>query len=399
MSHRLTEGLCKKTYDSSTDFFEQTASREKFKSIRFMELMLLTSANTSTRKAAQLLNRIRHEAKGIGATTYRNTIEREGQKMQSHINQKCNKALHDNGFAYDGELLENTVFTPDQPEHIDHKKVAAAAAKLKIVTYEASEYELPETTVNVSIDGVGVKRQTETRPRDETCPQPKYVNNTVVHVQGSTGEYILNAETLCHVMKLLIGFLFHNNLARRQIVIFADGARDIHNAVAGMLSFLNYKVILDWYHLQKKCYEQLSLALNGSKIRNAFANELLPCLWFGNVDRAIGLLRGIDPGKVKNNEIIVSFIGYLERVRTNIPCYALRDELGLRNSSNRGEKANDLVVSGRQKHNGMSWSDDGSVAFASVASASHNEESDHWLRFNSFRFELRPVDKPVDKAA
>jgi hypothetical protein len=31
----------------------------------------------------------------------------------------------------------------------------------------------------------------------------------------------------------------------------------------------------------------------------------------------------------------------------------VRRELGLRNSSNQGEKANDLLVAARQKHHGM----------------------------------------------
>jgi len=46
---------------------------------------------------------------------------------------------------------------------------------------------------------------------------------------------------------------------------------------------------------------------------------------------------------------------YLKRNTPYIPCYAIRKELGLRNSSNIGEKMNGLVVSNRQKHNGMSW--------------------------------------------
>ena len=45
-----------------------------------------------------------------------------------------------------------------------------------------------------------------------------------------------------------------------------------------------------------------------------------------------------------------------------IPCYALREALDLQNSSNPGEKANDLCVAARQKHQGMSWSRNGSVA-------------------------------------
>ena len=116
------------------------------------------------------------------------------------------------------------------------------------------------------------------------------------------------------------------------------------------------------------------MALKGSRIRNEFLEELLPCLWFGNVDGAILLLRNIDGNKVKNYEMITKLIEYLERVRGFVPCYALQKKLGLRNSSNLGEKANDQVVANRQKHNGVSWSGEGSVAFASVASASCNSE-------------------------
>jgi len=47
--------------------------------------------------------------------------------------------------------------------------------------------------------------------------------------------------------------------------------------------------------------------------------------------------------------------------------------LGLRNSSNRGEKVNDLVVSERQKHNGMSWSPEGSVALAAAITLARNQ--------------------------
>ena len=62
-----------------------------------------------------------------------------------------------------------------------------------------------------------------------------------------------------------------------------------------------------------------------------------------------------------------------------IPCYAVRQTLGLRNSSNRGEKANDLVVSERQKHNGMSWSPTGSVALAAVTALVRNQGQDTWF--------------------
>ena len=147
--------------------------------------------------------------------------------------------------------------------------------------------------------------------------------------------------------------------------------------------------------MTKKCREQLSLALNNSKIRNEFLKELTPCLWFGNVDGAIKLLRNINPNYVKNTEEIDKLIGYFERCRDYIPNYALRKELGLRNSSNLGEKSNDLIVSSRQKHNGMSWSDDGSHAFASVAAASCNKQLLNWVHSRSINFDFVPFDEAV----
>ena len=58
-----------------------------------------------------------------------------------------------------------------------------------------------------------------------------------------------------------------------------------------------------------------------------------------------------------------------------IPCYALRKKLRLRNSSAIGEKMNDLIVSSRQKHSGMSWSKSGSFSLAALTAAKLNGES------------------------
>ena len=68
-----------------------------------------------------------------------------------------------------------------------------------------------------------------------------------------------------------------------------------------------------------------------------------------------------------------------EKHRAHIPCYALRHLLGLRNSSNRVEKANDLVIAQRQKHNGMSWSTTGSIALAQIKALFLNHEISRWL--------------------
>ena len=48
----------------------------------------------------------------------------------------------------------------------------------------------------------------------------------------------------------------------------------------------------------------------------------------------------------------------------------------MRNGSSIGEKMDDVIVSNRQKHNGMSWSKSGSVAFATVTALKRKNEFD-----------------------
>ena len=362
-----------------------------------MELVLEYATDTSTRKASSRINRLRLEENGVSPTTYRNIVEREGKAMQAQIETKCEEALVENGFT-NSALPGTAVYPRIEQQHIEQAVIEDASIKLNIWGYNVYDYEHPKESVNISIDEVGVKRQTETRPKQAYKEQPKRVDNTVIHVQSGKKSYILNASTLIGCIKMLIGFLLFNGLTKKQLVIFTDGARNIHNTIQKMLGFANYKIILDWYHLNKKFKEQLSMALNGSKIRNEFLSVLMPCLWFGNVDGAIKLLQDIDIKKVKNMDYIQTLIEYLQRVRDYIPCYALRKELGLRNSSNLGEKANDIVVSNRQKHNGMSWSNDGSVAFASVASASHNSETLNWVYNRKINFKLHRPNE-TEKAA
>jgi len=117
-------------------------------------------------------------------------------------------------------------------------------------------------------------------------------------------------------------------------------------------------------------------------------DKLLPILWLGNVDAAIAFLQAIQPALLKNGQTVDRLIGYFERNRAFIPCYALRKKLGLRNSSNKGEKANDLCVATRQKHNGMSWSKDGSVALATVTALHLNRESENWISRKQIQFKF-----------
>ena len=130
------------------------------------------------------------------------------------------------------------------------------------------------------------------------------------------------------------------------------------------------------------------MTLKGKEIRNAVLENLLPLLWHGLVDESINYLKSLPESQIKNEKERDHLIGYLAKNRPMIPAYAIRRELGLRNSSNRGEKANDLLVADRQKHNGMSWSKAGSVALASVTALKKNKEYKTWFQEGKLEFKL-----------
>jgi hypothetical protein len=387
ISHKIKEG--KETlYDTGSDFFEPTTSRERFKSNHLKEMMLRLASFASTRTSTELLNRMRHEEKGMIVTTYRNTVESEGTKIQSHIEKKCADVLENNGFILHNDVFEPLQgFKPNEPTHIPQPIIEEASIATGVWCYDACDYECD--AVNISIDDVGVKRQTEMRPKDKVKEQPKRVQTTIAHIQYGKKSNVLSSDSVGACLRLLLGLLFINGLLQKQLVIFADGARSINNTILKMLPFLNFKIILDWYHLEKKFYEQLGMALKGAKIKNEFMKDkLMPCLWYGNVDGAIKTLQNIDSKIVRNQDVLLYLIEYLERVRGYIPCYAMRKQLGLRNSSGIGEKCNDIIVAKRQKHNGMSWSNSGSISFGAVAATTYNGQINSWIHHQDINLEL-----------
>ena len=130
--------------------------------------------------------------------------------------------------------------------------------------------------------------------------------------------------------------------------------------------------------------------------RRAFAKELLGESWLGEVEAAIGLLRGALEW-VRNPTAIEDLIGYLEKRRAYIPDSEQRQRAGLSIASTRVEKYNDWAVSARCKHRGMSWSPPGVLALAALEAARRNGELDAWRRGGVLP--ERPLPEPVRQAA
>jgi hypothetical protein len=170
------------------------------------------------------------------------------------------------------------------------------------------------------------------------------VNNTVVHIQNEEAKtYMLNTSNIAQMMPIVLAFLLSNELLSKpgSLVFFTDGARDLRSAIQGTFSFIAFKIILDWYHLEKKCKELLSMAISGKEAKKQLLAALLARLWLGKVDQAIKLLQEVSPELIKNQKELDNLVNYFHRNNSCIPCYALRQKLGLRTSSNPVEKAND----------------------------------------------------------
>jgi hypothetical protein len=164
----------------------------------------------------------------------------------------------------------------------------------------------------------------------------------------------------------------------RRLLVVGDGASWIRTWFEG-LGVSSKAMVVCWWHLRKRCYEQLSAAGGAKERRRALEVELLGRLWEGEVDAAVGLLRGALEW-VNNPKAVEDLIGYLEKRRGYIPDYEQRRRAGLWIASTRVEKFNDWAVSERCKHCGMSWSPAGVLALAALEAARRNGELDRWRR-------------------
>jgi hypothetical protein len=181
----------------------------------------------------------------------------------------------------------------------------------------------------------------------------------------------------------------------RRLLVVGDGASWIRTWFEG-LGIDSKAMVLCWWHLRKRCYESMSSAGGPKDRRRAFEKRLLGRLWAGEVEEAIELLRETLEW-VRNPSAVEDLIGYLEKRRAYIPDYEQRQRAGLWIASTRVEKFNDWAVSGRCKHQGMSWSPSGVLALAVLEAARRNGELDEWRRVRELP--ERPLPETVRQAA
>lgn len=387
-------------YNTARDLFPELKAKEFYRTTGFKEIaMIYGDTEQSYRKTAKLINRIRYQEQG--GTPYRTlqeNTEKEGSNLIDYIKEKTRRILKKNGFSEDGVYLgNNPAYASNQPVTLPKEKIVKAAEEFIDTDMRDAAlnnpvcYENPEKTVDIFIDDVNVKRQEENRQKGEKPEKGKrkYVHNTIAHVSKEDRSYTLNGYGIRAVLCSLIALIFNNDLIGNRFQFFTDGHTTLNETILKCFKwFKNIGIILDWYHLEKKCKEQLSMAMKGRVLRNDVLERLLPLLWHGLTDKAIALLEELDSRYIRNQSVVEKLVRYLYRNKPYIPCYAIRKQVGLRNSSNIGEKMNDLVVSDRQKHNGMSWSKPGSIALASITALKRNKEANRWFEEKELEFKL-----------
>jgi hypothetical protein len=396
-------------YNTAHEVFSPLGSTERYLTQGFKELSMITeAAEKSYRKTTGTLTRFRHqEADGTPMRTLRDQTEREGARLHQAIERQVDRLLEAHHIPRSGELSQMPQGLPVPVTTTLSVETTlpnlALADALILAQDEAPQgaclrenpvpYESPRTTVNICIDDVGTTRQKASRPSAPILAasdvSPKTVQHTVAHVEQRGHRYILTGYGVVATLRMLMALLVHNGCLGYRLQFFTDGQRSLQDAIRRCFAWHPaVALILDWYHLRTKCANQLSLAMTGREPRNAALKQILHLLWYGLVDQAIVAINALDRTQVKNAKELKGLIGYLERNRPHIPCYAVRKRLGLRNSSQLGEKMNDLVVAERQKRRGMSWSVAGSTALASLTALVKNGEVAQWLTEGTLNFKL-----------
>ncbi len=130
-------------------------------------------------------------------------------------------------------------------------------------------------------------------------------------------------------------------------------------------------IILDWYHLQLKVKNLMSMIALNKEDKELFINDLKLLLWNGEAAEAIIYIDNMS--RVKNQVRQKELRDYIEKHHHEIINYGLRKRVGKTIGSGRGEKQNDLIVAHRQKKKGMSWSKKGSSALAVIKTKRLND--------------------------
>lgn len=223
--------------------------------------------------------------------------------------------------------------------------------------------------VVLMLDGVVVKGR----------PKGSQIEECTARIATINGFWYISGQGQSFRRKVLAA-LRQLKIQIERLIVIADGAswiRDFYSKDLAIIIALS-ELILDWYHLHKKCHELLSMICQGCKVREEIEGKLLPLLWQGEVEVACQFLEELRP-QSRNEKKLNELIGYLTKHRAEIPNYDQRRTNCQFNGAGMVEKENDLLVARRQKHRGMQWVTNGADVVCALRTLWFNGQWDaYW---------------------
>jgi len=347
-------------HGQATSYFELTNQlREGFMSARLQELCGYYSNRISYEQVAKLVERV------------------SGERLLS--DQKIGQIVSDKALKISQEIYKSVEETLD--------KIGLALVKVNL---EVDIYNPEEKEILLFDDGIQVKDQKDKRqPKAKLEQQLKKQNSlksktaavitdvVLLHKATRGFEYIAAPidETgqellgLTSVVKANVMQEYGDDANPLNLVAITDGAKVIRHRLISIFG-VAVVVILDWYHLQKKLRELMSMIAVNKIEKSKHLKFLLAQLWQGKTRVALEYLQ--HQVIAKNQDKLHELIGYLEKHQQEIIDYNRRSRAGKTIGSGRIEKGVDLTVGQRQKNKGMSWTPFGTKALSLLKVAELN---------------------------
>lgn len=246
------------------------------------------------------------------------------------------------------------------------------------VLAETVDVYAPETEeVLVLTDAIGVKAQKPKRDKPgapRTSKEAKRHDTDVLLLQRADGDftYLMGSTDATLSLVEVADARVRQEWGQREtplpLVALTDGARSIRQDLTALFG-PKVTIILDWYHLEKRGYQHLSMSAHSKTEREVWEQTVLTSLWRGQVEQALSFLSRVSP---RNPQALSDLVGYLQKHDSEIIDYERRSQAGKPIGSGRMEKAVDQVFGMRQKKKGMSWSKKGSQTLAALKIAELN---------------------------
>ena len=290
-------------------------------------------------------------------------------------------------FSYDNvsELIAETCGGTRLSDQHVHKLVQQEAEKItiiqkeKIAIFQGSQVVLEAVKADIYAvngeevvylsDDVCVKQQKAKRDKlPRASSDGKRHNIRISMFEDASKKYktvVAGADVdNTQLLKALICEAYPLTAHKLPVVAITDGATNIKNELKTIFGE-SVTHILDWYHLQKKINETMTMILPKAH-REVHCQNMLQLLWNGKSAETIAYLKAI---AAKSDVAKAMLITYLTKNENTIIDYERRKLAGKTIGSGRTEKQNDILVAKRQKYNGMAWSPKGSIAITLVTAS------------------------------